>query len=85
MRIYNKYIVILALAAAVLNALLAFFGQKDIEVYFALNVIAFLTITLLFVQLNPRARMALNGISALLFGGFVVIIVLKVMEFLSGK
>ena len=85
MRIYNKYVVSLALAACSINTLLAFVGQKDLKIYFAINIIAYLIITLLYVYLNPRARRALNSVSAVLFAGFIVIVGFKVMDVLSGR
>ena len=84
MRIYNKYIIILALSSFLINILLAFFGQNNLEIYFTINIIVYLVITLLYVHLNPRARRALNTIGAVLFSGFMVIIVLKVIQILSG-
>ena len=84
MRIYNKYIVSLALASSLVNTLLAFFGQNDLEIYFIINILAYLIITLLYIYLNPRARRALNTIGVVLFAGFMVIIALKVIEILSG-
>ena len=84
MRIYNKYIVSLAIAACLVNTLLAFLGQDDLGVYFTINIIAYLVITLLYVYLNPRARRALNTISVVLFAGFMVIVALNVMEIISG-
>jgi TRAP-type C4-dicarboxylate transport system permease small subunit len=50
-----------------------------------LNIIAFLVITLLYVYLNPRARRALNTIGVVFFAGFMVVVVLKITEILSGK
>ena len=85
MRIYNKYIVSLALASGLINTLLAFLGQNDLGNYFVINVIAYLVITLLYAYLNPRARKALNSLGVVLFAGFMVITVLKVMEILSGR
>ena len=85
MRIYNKYVVSLALSACLINTLLAFFGQNDLTIYFTINIITYLVITLLYVYLNPRARRALNTVSAALFAGFMVIVVLKVIEVLSGR
>ena len=84
MRIYNKYIVSLAIAACLVNTLLAFLGQDDLGVYFTINIIAYLVITLLYVYFNPRARRALNTISVVLFAGFMVIVALNVMEIISG-
>jgi len=85
LRIYNKYIVSLALASGLINTLLAFLGQNDLGNYFVINVIAYLVITLLYAYLNPRARKALNSLGVVLFAGFMVITVLKVMEILSGR
>lgn len=85
MRIYNKYIVSLVLASGLINTLLAFFGQNDLTIYFTVNIIAYLVITMLYVYLNPRARRALNTVGVVLFGGFMVTVVTKVIEILSGR
>ena len=85
MRIYNRYILYLAIATGVLNVALAFAGQEDLGVYLAINVIAYLVITLLYVYLNPRARRALDTIGYMLFSGFLVIVAIKVVGILSGR
>ena len=84
MRIFNTYIIYLALAACLINIVLASFGQNNLEIYFIANILAYLIITLLYVYLNPRARRALNTIGIVLFAGFAVIVSLKVVEILSG-
>jgi len=83
MRTFNRYIVSLAIASAVINILLAMFKQNDLSVYFTLNVIAYLIITLLNIYLNPKARRALSSVTIVLFSGFVVIVAVKVAEILS--
>ena len=85
MRIYNKYVLSLALASCVINTLLALFNQNDLSIYLTVNIIAYLVITVLYVYLNPRARRALGSVSVVLFGGIVVVVVLKVMEIVSGR
>ena len=80
MRIYNKYIVSLVLTSGLINILLAFFGQDKLEIYFIINVIAYLFITLLYTYLNPNAKKALNTVAVILFASFMVIVVFKVME-----
>jgi TRAP-type C4-dicarboxylate transport system permease small subunit len=85
LRIYDRYILYLAIATGVLNVALAFAGQEDLGVYFAINVIAYLVITLLYVYLNPRARRALDTIGYMLFSGFLVIVAIKVAGILSGR
>ena len=83
MRIYNRLIISLVAALSLINIVLAFLGQNDIGVYFVLNAIAYLVITLLYVYLNPRARGALNAVSAVIFTGFLVVVAFKVVEILK--
>lgn len=83
MRLYNKLIISLAIAFSIINITLAFFRQKDIAVYFIVDAIAYLVITLLYVYLNPRSRAALNALSVVIFAGFLVIVTLKVIEILK--
>ncbi|MDD5190266.1 MAG: hypothetical protein PHE50_04405 [Dehalococcoidales bacterium] len=83
MRVFNRYLVILAVVSAVINVTLAIFKQNDLSVYFMLNIIAYLVITLLHVYFTPKARSALNGVTVVLFSGFLVIIAVKVFEILS--
>ncbi len=83
MSVYNRYIITMVVAACVCDVALAFAGQNDISLYFTVNVIAFLAVTLLYVYLNPRARAALNVIGISLFGIFMVIVAIKVVEILT--
>lgn len=85
MRIYNLYIVSLALASCLVNALLAFSGQTELEIYFTVNIVIYLVITLLFTYFNPRAKRTLNTIGVVLSAGFIVIVALKAVEILSGR
>ena len=85
MRIFNKYIISLVLASCLINALLAFYGQDDLVVYFVINVLAYLVVTLLYAYLNPRARRVLNTIGIVFFGGFMVTVAIKVVEILSSR
>jgi TRAP-type C4-dicarboxylate transport system permease small subunit len=82
LKIYNKYIISVALASCVTDALLAFSGQNDLGIYFVINVIAYMVITFLYAYFNPRARRALNTVGGVLFAGFIAIVALKVMEIL---
>lgn len=83
MRAFNRYILFLVLAAFAVNTTIAFTSPNDLSVYFAVNVITFLVITVLHAYLNPRARRSLSAIGIVLFGGFLVIVILKAMEVLS--
>jgi 1,4-dihydroxy-2-naphthoate octaprenyltransferase len=83
LRIFNRLVMSLAIAFGALNTGLAFLGQKDISVYFILDGLAFLVITLLYTYLNPRARGGLNAVSSVVFAGFLVVVVIKVIEILK--
>ncbi len=83
MRIYNRLIITLAIAFGLINILLAFLGQEDLAVYFIVNAIAYLIITLLYVYLNPRAKSALNGLSAIIFVAFLAVVTMEVIEILK--
>jgi hypothetical protein len=83
LRIFNRLIISLAIAFGIINVLLAFLGQDDISVYFIVNAIAYLIITLLYVYLNPRAKSALNGLSAIIFAAFLVVVTMEVIEILK--
>ena len=82
MRVFNKLVLTLALAFGLLDAFLAFLGQDDLSVFFIVQALAFLIITLLYTYLNPRARTGLNSLSMIVFAGFLVIVSLKVVEIL---
>jgi hypothetical protein len=73
----------MVIASCLINIILAFIGQDDLTVYFTLNVIVFLAITLLDVYLNPRARRSLNAIAMVLFSSFMVIVLVKVIGVLT--
>ena len=84
MRIYNKYVASLAVATCLVTAVLTFLGQEKIAVYFTVNVVTYLVITLLYVYLNPRARKALSTVGIVFSASFLVIVALKVVETMSG-
>jgi hypothetical protein len=42
-----------------------------------------LIITLLYVYLNPRAKFALNSLSAIIFVAFLVVVTMEVIEILK--
>lgn len=85
MRVFNRYIVFLILAACLINVSLAFAGQEDLTVYFTVNVIAYLIITILHTYLNPSTRKSLSAVAVILFIGFMTIVIIKVIEVLSGN
>ena len=85
MRIFNRYIVSLVLVGSLINVIMALMKQNDLTVYFTVNTIAYLIITLLNIYFSPRARRALNGVSLVLFSGFMVNVVIKAAEIVMRK
>ena len=83
MRIYNKYIISLVLAFGAVNSVLAAMGQENLGIYFTTSIIVYLVISLLYVYLNPRARRLLSMMGGVLFGGFLVIVIVSVMGVLG--
>ena len=85
MKTHNRYVLYLAILSGLINTLLAFRGQENLDVYFIVNAIVYLGITLLHVCLNPRARKALDTIGYMLFSGIMLIVVVKTIHNLSGR
>ena len=85
MRIYNRYLIFLVLVSCLIDIFLAFVKQNDIAVYFTLNVIAYLTITMLFIFFSPKARRILSVVSVVYLTGFMVVVGLKIIGIIHLK
>jgi hypothetical protein len=85
LRIYNRYLIFLVLVFCLVDIFLAFVKQNDIAVYFTLNVIAYLTITVLFVCFSPKTRRILSAVSVVYLAGFIVVVALKIINILHPK
>jgi len=83
LRIYNQYVLYLTILTSLVNTLLAFGGQESLDVYFIMNTIAYLSITLICIRLDPRAMKALDIVGCTLFSGIVVIVVVKAIHIVS--
>ena len=85
MTLYNRYLMVLAALFFLSTTILAAYGQGRLDAYFTVYVIEYLITTLLFVNLDPRARRLLDTAGYVLFGGFMVIVILKIVEILRGS
>jgi hypothetical protein len=85
LRIYNRYLTFLVLVSCLIDIFLAFVKQNDIAVYFTLNVIAYLTITMLFIFFSPKTRRILSVVSVVYLAGFMVVVTLKILGILHLK
>jgi peptidoglycan/LPS O-acetylase OafA/YrhL len=82
MRVYNSFIVTLALAFGLITVVLAAYGADKLDLYYALYTITLLILTVLYIYFSPKARRALNLVGVVAFAGFLVVVALKVMEIL---
>jgi hypothetical protein len=83
--IYNRYLIFLVLVSCLIDIFLAFVKQNDIAVYFTLNVIAYLTITMLFIFFSPKTRRILSVVSVVYLAGFMVVVALKILRIMHLK
>lgn len=83
MKIYNRYVIIIALLLLLSTVILVATGQNSLDLYYTVYVIEALIITELFVHFNKTARRGLSYVSTLLFGGFAVAIFLQVIKILA--
>jgi len=81
-KIYNNYILIIATLLLLTTVILVALGQNSLDVYYIAYVIEALIVTELYVYFNAKARRGLSLVSAILFGGFLVIVSLQVIKIL---
>lgn len=79
MKIYNRYILILAALLMISTIVLAATGQNSLATYYTVYVIEALLLTELYIYFNSRARRGLGVVSGFLFTAFVVILFLEVV------
>ena len=80
MKIYNSYILIITPLLLLTTVILTAIGENSLEVYYAIYIIEALVVTELYVYFNTRVRRGLNLVSAVLFGGFLLVISLEIIK-----
>ena len=83
MKIYNNYILTVAVLLLLTTVILAAVGQGSLDIYYTLYIIEALIVTEFYVYFNARARRGLNLVSTILFGGFLVIVAQQVVKILT--
>lgn len=83
MKIYNSYILIIAVLLLLTTVILVATGQSSLDIYYTVYVIEALIVTELYVYLNAKARRGLSLVSTILFGGFLVVVSLQVIKILA--
>lgn len=80
MKIYNQYIVTVAITLLITTVILAAVGQNSVEVYYSFYVIEALIITELFIYFNRKLRRSLSIVSTALFTGFILILGFQIFK-----
>jgi hypothetical protein len=74
----------LSLAFGLTSFALSFFVATGLDLYISLFIVEFFVLTLLHSPFKPRTQKIINLLSYGLFGVFVVIVALKVLEIVVG-
>lgn len=82
MRIYNNYILTVAMLLLVTTPILVAMGQNSLEVFYTVFIIEALVVTELYVYLSGKVRRQLNLVSAILFGNFSLIVLANIVKLL---
>jgi len=82
-KIYNSYILIIAVLLLLTTVILVATGQNSLDIYYTIFVIEALIVTELYVYFNAKARRGLAMVSTILFGGFLVVVSLQVIKVLA--
>ncbi len=79
MRIYDNYILVLAASLFLGVFFLALGRTSDLAAYFTVSALIYLAVTLLFVQLNSRARKALQASGVVVFAGLMSLVFIAIL------
>ncbi len=82
MRIYNNYILTVALLLLVTTPILVAMGQNSLDVFYTVFIIEALVVTELYVYLSGKVRRQLNIVSVILFGNFSLIVLANIVKLL---
>jgi len=82
MKIYNNYILIVAILFLLTTVSLIATGQNSLDIYYTVYIIEALIVTELYVYFNAKARRGLNFVSTILLAGFLFIVTLQVIKIL---
>ena len=83
MRMYNRYVLTVALSLLLTTIIMIAMGQNSLDVYYTVYVIEALIVTELYVYFNNRARRGLTFVSTILFGGFAIVLCFQILKILA--
>lgn len=77
-----QFVLSLATMNVVLDTLAKVFGQSNIEVFFVLNVISYLVVSLLFADVSSGVRAGINKLGFVMFACFMLLESYKILQIL---
>jgi len=83
MKVYNGYILIVAILLLLTTVIFAALGQNSLDNYYLAYIVEALIVTEIYVHFNAKARRGLNLVTTILFGGFLVVFSLQVIKILG--
>jgi hypothetical protein len=83
MRIYNRYVLTVALTLLLTTVILIATGQYSLDIYYTIYVMEAFIVTELYAYFNNKARRGLALVSTMLFGGFVIVICFQALKILA--
>ena len=83
MKIYNSYILTVAILLLLTTIILAALGHDSLGIYYTSYVVEALIVTELYVYFSAKARRGLSLIGIVLFCGFLVVASLQVARILA--
>jgi len=81
-RLYNIYILSIALTLLLTTVMLTASGQDSLSIYYTIYLAEALIITELFVFFNAKARRGLNLVCSVLLVGFMFVLGLQIIKIL---
>ena len=83
MKVYNRYILSVALLLLLTSVIFIGAGQVSLDIYYTVYVLEALIVTELYAYFNNKARRGLTYVSTMLFGGFVIGLCFQVLKILT--
>ena len=82
MKIYNGYILIITILLLLTTVILVALEQNSLDIYYTIYIVEALIVTELYVYFNAKAHRGLNLVTYILFGGFLGIVALRIVNIL---
>ena len=83
MRVYNRYVLTVAIVLLLSTVALIAAGQESLSIYYSVYVIGALIVTEMYVYFNRKIRRGLHSVSIILLVGFVIVLGIQILKALA--